>query len=98
MATSIRELSVHPRRIEPASLLNAFLGHLVSALDDLARDAPGLARLWERLDLLAGVPVRVQVGDRVVHGVGRGIDRRGGLRIAGEEGETTIYGGQVLRD
>jgi BirA family biotin operon repressor/biotin-[acetyl-CoA-carboxylase] ligase len=98
LATSIRELSLHPRNIEILSLMDSFIDCFATALVALARDDVGLARRWERLDLLAGVPVRVQVGDRIIHGVGRGIDWRGGLRIAGEDGETTIYGGQVLRD
>jgi BirA family biotin operon repressor/biotin-[acetyl-CoA-carboxylase] ligase len=98
MAASLRELRRGPGPPpgnEP--LLRAILGGFASALVRLAHDDPGLAARWAALDTLHGLPVRVDLGPRIVSGVGRGIDPEGALRLADEGGEVRLFGGQVLR-
>ena len=93
---ALRPASAPP--LDPTELLDAILGRFSASLGALARDDPRLVERWNARDTLAGRPVRVDLGPRVVAGVGRGIDPRGGLVLATAAGPVTVHGGQVLRD
>lgn len=95
MATTVEEFR---GPVDLAGLLQAILGRFETVLPELARDDPALAERWNQLDTLAGQSLRVDLGTRILTGRGLGIDPRGGLRLVGETGEFTLYGGQVLRD
>lgn len=95
MAASLAEWGPPPSL---DAVLDAWLGRFAAVLPRLAGDDPALADLWAELDTLKGRVVRVKLGDRVVSGVGCGIDPEGRLLLA-TDGETLrISGGQVLRD
>lgn len=64
----------------------------------LARDEPDLMDACNRVDRLAGQSIRIKQGDRIVEGIGRGIDAEGALILETDHGLETIVGGQVLRD
>jgi BirA family biotin operon repressor/biotin-[acetyl-CoA-carboxylase] ligase len=83
---------------EVERLLHSILGGFAGVLDRLACDDPDLARRWAALDTLHGRPVRVDLGPRLVAGVGRGIDPEGALCVAAPEGLVRLVGGVVLRD
>ena len=78
----------------------AFLDEFDEALDALADRRPAFAGIVQPPDdaRLAGRSVRVRQGDRIIEGIGRGIDAEGALRLETERGIETILGGQVLRD
>jgi BirA family biotin operon repressor/biotin-[acetyl-CoA-carboxylase] ligase len=99
MATTVaahRDEPPSPADVE--GLLRAILAAFGTTLEQLARDDPRLPRRWAELDTLAGRPVRVDLGPRIVAGLGRGIDARGGLVLDDGRETLTLYGGQVLRD
>ncbi|MFO0957247.1 MAG: biotin--[acetyl-CoA-carboxylase] ligase [Isosphaeraceae bacterium] len=98
MATTVERIRGGPA--EPGALLSGFLDAFAVGLERLAGDDPSLAEEWDRRDLLRGRSVSIDLGaGRVVRGVGRGIDRLGGLmvQVAGEREPRPFYGGQVLR-
>lgn len=78
-------------------LLDAIVARLQTTIDELARDDRTLAARWAGRDTLRAEPIRVDLGDRIVEGIGAGIDERGALRLVGDGGTTTLYGGRVLR-
>jgi BirA family biotin operon repressor/biotin-[acetyl-CoA-carboxylase] ligase len=102
MAVSLAELRPKPAPVRPGlieGLLHAILAGFARVLDRLAHDDPGLAERWSALDTLRDQPVRVDLGPRIIAGIGRGIDREGALCLAtAEEGMVRLFGGQVLRD
>lgn len=103
MATSISDLSgrAAPSRLE---LLSPFLDRLRHVLRALGGDDPTLVDRWRTLDTLKGTAVRVDLGSRVISGLGGGITQDGGLRLlvpeppAGEPREIVLHGGRVLRE
>ena len=72
---------------------------LDSLLPALARfDREGLAPFlddWARFDLLAGRPVRVVEGGRVLEGVARGVAPDGALRLGQDAGERLCHAGDA---
>jgi BirA family biotin operon repressor/biotin-[acetyl-CoA-carboxylase] ligase len=99
MAATLSDLqSEPPTTIDVERLLRAILVGFADVLDRLVRDDPALAARWAALDVLDGRPVRVDLGPRIVSGMGRGIDPEGALCLAAEEGVIRLFGGQVLRD
>jgi BirA family biotin operon repressor/biotin-[acetyl-CoA-carboxylase] ligase len=84
----------------PDRVLAAVLAGLESVLPRLSREDPLLAEHWASLDLLRGRPVRIDLGTRIVSGVGAGIDHEGALLVAPDDGSRTLrlFGGRVLRD
>jgi BirA family biotin operon repressor/biotin-[acetyl-CoA-carboxylase] ligase len=99
MAASLAELrSTAAPPDEGEQLLRAILAGLPAVLDALARDDQALAARWSALDTLRSRSVRVDLGDRVIEGVGRGIDAEGAMRVAVDEAIVTLLGGRVLRD
>jgi BirA family biotin operon repressor/biotin-[acetyl-CoA-carboxylase] ligase len=99
MAASLAEFRPGPTPpVDVERLLRLILEGFAAVLDRLAHDDPGLSDRWASLDTLRDRPVRVDLGPRVVSGVGRGIDPEGALRLATAEGEIRLFGGQVLRD
>jgi BirA family biotin operon repressor/biotin-[acetyl-CoA-carboxylase] ligase len=99
VAASLEEFRPGPTpEGELERLLREILTGFPAALDQLASDDPALAMRWAALDTLLGVPVRVDLGPRVVSGVAQGIDADGALCLAAEEGLVRLFGGQVLRN
>jgi BirA family biotin operon repressor/biotin-[acetyl-CoA-carboxylase] ligase len=98
MAVSLAELRRDPMPLDaPDRLFRAILGAFGTVLERLIRGDPTLAERWDRLDTLRDRWVRVDLGPRVVAGLGRGIDPEGALRLATDREETRLFGGQVLR-
>ncbi|MFK8030696.1 MAG: biotin--[acetyl-CoA-carboxylase] ligase [Gammaproteobacteria bacterium] len=50
---------------------------------------------WQHLDFLRHQAVQVLDGERVRHGVAKGIDQYGALRVATDEGEISLMSGEV---
>jgi BirA family transcriptional regulator, biotin operon repressor / biotin---[acetyl-CoA-carboxylase] ligase len=99
MATSLAELAAEPLEREVlAQLFHSLLRHFEDVIVRLARDDPGLAERWDRLDTLRGRWVRVDLGARAVEGWGRGIDAQGALCLDVEGEVIRLFGGQVLRE
>ncbi len=82
----------------PDEILADFLIRFAAVVPRLAADDPALAARWAELDTLRDRPVRVDLGPRVVTGVGRGIDPDGALILATAAGPLRLLGGRVLRD
>ncbi len=83
----------------PARCLTLILDALPRLLDALAdRDQTLLERL-RSLDALRDQPVRVDLGARILAGVGAGFDDLGALLLRDRDGNlATVRGGVVLRD
>ena len=79
-----------------ATLIAGVLDALLPALAEFERDgfAPFLSR-WQRLDALAGQPVRVLDGAREHEGISAGITDAGALRIRSGDVERVFHGGEV---
>ncbi len=71
---------------------------LDEAIHRLASQDQELPALWSSLDLLLDQPVRIQLPDRLVEGVGAGIDEWGRIRVRTEATVETLSGGSVLRN
>lgn len=82
----------------PDRVLAAILAGLESVLPRLARDDESLADHWASLDLLKGTQVKVDLGTRVVEGIGAGIDPQGALLVKTGSGTERLFGGRVLRE
>lgn len=82
---------------DPEELFCSILECFGAIVDRLARDDPGLAARWDQLDTLRDCRVEVDLGPRVVAGIGRGIDPSGALRLQREGELLRLFGGQVLR-
>ena len=94
---SIRETILEDR--ERLGLASRLLEQLAVRLAQLATDQPELAERWDQLDQLKGSSVRVRQGQRVLEGVGAGIDPTGALRLHTAEGSTqSIVSGVVERN
>lgn len=103
MAASVADLLAGPvspddPRIQLDRLLGAILDRVAIVLEQLARDDPALPARWSALDTLRDTPVRVDLGPRIISGIGRGIDVEGALRLANNEGLTCLFGGRVFRE
>jgi BirA family transcriptional regulator, biotin operon repressor / biotin---[acetyl-CoA-carboxylase] ligase len=99
MAVAVAELHRDPM---PSDALDrafrAILEQFQSVSERLSWGDPTLAERWDQLDLLRDRWVRVDLGPRIVIGLGRGIDPDGSLRLATEHEAVRLFGGQVLRD
>ena len=78
-------------------LLAVILSHFEQVLNRLVHGDRGLAARWNRLDLLRGCWVDVDMGTHRVAGRGTGIDDEGALCLDDGERPFRIFGGQVLR-
>jgi BirA family transcriptional regulator, biotin operon repressor / biotin---[acetyl-CoA-carboxylase] ligase len=99
MATSLLA-ALHAKTIDAESLprlLSAILRHFESVLGRLVKGDPALAAYWNRLDLLRDQWIRVDLGTRIVAGLGRGIDAEGALCLDDGRQQLHLVGGQVLR-
>ncbi|HMB04810.1 MAG TPA: biotin--[acetyl-CoA-carboxylase] ligase, partial [Isosphaeraceae bacterium] len=98
LAVAVAELRRDPM---PSDALDrafrAILEQFQSVSERLAGGDPTLAERWDQLDLLRDRRVRVDLGPRIVTGLGRGIDPEGALRLATESETVRLFGGQVLR-
>jgi len=84
---------------ERRDLASRLLERLVARLTQLADDHPDLAERWDQLDQLKGNRVRIRQGERVLEGVGGGIDPTGALRLLTADGSIqSIVGGVVERN
>jgi BirA family biotin operon repressor/biotin-[acetyl-CoA-carboxylase] ligase len=98
MAGALADLRPDPMPVDALDrLFHAFLETFDPMLARLAWSDPSLAERWNRLDTLRDRWVRVDLGPRVVAGLGRGIDPEGALRLATDREEVRLFGGQVLR-
>ncbi len=99
MAASLFE-DASPVDLDPNvdGVLAALLAGLEAVLPRLARDDPSLAEHWASLDMLRGRPVRVDLGPRIVAGMGAGIDAEGALLLDVGTETIRLFGGRVLRD
>jgi BirA family transcriptional regulator, biotin operon repressor / biotin---[acetyl-CoA-carboxylase] ligase len=99
MAASLAD-DASPIDLDPNvdGVLAAVLAGLESVLPRLANDDPMLAQHWASLDLLLGRPIRIDLGPRVVEGVGAGIDEAGALLVDVGSETLRLFGGRVLRD
>jgi BirA family biotin operon repressor/biotin-[acetyl-CoA-carboxylase] ligase len=98
MATSLSAMRCG--RVDANSLprlLAAILDHFGSVLLRLLRGEPGLAREWNRRDLLRDTWVSVDLGPRIVAGRGCGIDEDGALCLDEGRARHRLFGGRVLR-
>ncbi len=81
---------------------SAFAGELIRSLDGCygeleQRGFPHIAGRWESFFELKGRKVKVEMGDRVVSGIARGIDRDGALLVERADGAVErIVAGDVL--
>ncbi|RUL88935.1 biotin--[acetyl-CoA-carboxylase] ligase [Tautonia sociabilis] len=99
MAGSLAEFAGIPLEPDDQEAIFADLIELLrGSLQLLSEDAADLSRRWAELDQLLGRPVRVDLGRKIVAGIGAGIGPDGGLRIDTGSGPQTVYGGRVLRD
>jgi BirA family biotin operon repressor/biotin-[acetyl-CoA-carboxylase] ligase len=98
MAVTLAEICDGVEKIPLEEVLDAILVVLPEALEHLAGNDDRLSVHWSSLDTLRDQPVRVDVGPRVLTGVGRGIDAEGALLLATDEGPVRLFGGRVLRD
>jgi BirA family transcriptional regulator, biotin operon repressor / biotin---[acetyl-CoA-carboxylase] ligase len=98
MATSLAEL--HGRSINEESLpriLSAILRHFESVLIRLVNGDTSLPAYWNTLDRLRDQWIKVDLGTRIVAGLGRGIDKDGALCLDDGQRLHRVVGGQVLR-
>ena len=80
MATSLATLMAKPLDESISGrLMPAILGQFALVLPRLAAEDPALSGQWDRLDLLRGKWVRVDLGTHRVAGWGQGIDHQGAL-------------------
>ncbi|WP_422930985.1 biotin--[acetyl-CoA-carboxylase] ligase [Singulisphaera sp. PoT] len=99
MAVSVAELASTPLPFaDLGDLIEPILTKLSEALGRLSRDDSALSGRWEALDGLRDKAVRINLGSRILQGVGRGIDEEGALLVASGGVIHRIFGGQVLRD
>ncbi len=96
MAVSLAELA-EAQLPSFEDLLALIVAGLAPTLESLARDDCSLAERWRDRDGLRGHPVQVDLGGRIISGVGQGIDEEGALLVASEGEVHQIFGGQVLR-
>jgi BirA family transcriptional regulator, biotin operon repressor / biotin---[acetyl-CoA-carboxylase] ligase len=98
MATSLAELNA--KSIDEESLprlLSAILKHFESVLIRLVNGDTSLPAYWNDLDRLRDQWIRVELGTRIVAGLGRGIDAEGALCVDDGRQQHRLIGGQVLR-
>ncbi|GAA3550865.1 bifunctional biotin--[acetyl-CoA-carboxylase] ligase/biotin operon repressor BirA [Zobellella aerophila] len=86
--------------LAPVTDRNRLVVTLVRYLQDyLSRfEANGIASFrepWNRLDYFNGKPVRVLMGEQEIHGIARGIDEQGGLRLETTAGVRSFLGGEI---
>lgn len=83
-------------RPERNALVASLLEVLLPAFDEF--ESAGMAAFverWQRLDALAGRPVRIHDGPRVHEGVSAGISPDGALRLRDDAGERLFNSGEV---
>ncbi|WZO99475.1 biotin--[acetyl-CoA-carboxylase] ligase [Isosphaeraceae bacterium EP7] len=68
------------------------------AVNGLTTSDAWLAEAWNRLDTLAGCPVRVERAGRLTEGIGLGIDADGCLRLGVRGGVEVVAAGRILRE
>jgi BirA family biotin operon repressor/biotin-[acetyl-CoA-carboxylase] ligase len=95
MAVALRDACSQPARVD--DLFAAILGAFGRVVERLARNDPSLAERWDQLDTLRGCWTEVDLGPRLVAGIGRGIDPAGALCLEHEGTLLHLFGGQVLR-
>lgn len=100
-------IPVDPPAVDLAALMgdpppdrNDLAAVLLEALVDClasfsGQDRTWLHRRWAEFDVLAGEPVRVELGDRLIHGTARGVDDIGRLRVVSGEQEWRLDAGEV---
>lgn len=95
MASSLHEACTRP--LNATELFHAILEAFGRVIIPLARQDPSLAARWDELDTLRDCWTRVDLGPRIVAGIGCGIDPTGALCLEHEGTLVRLFGGQVLR-
>jgi BirA family biotin operon repressor/biotin-[acetyl-CoA-carboxylase] ligase len=101
MATTLASFQAAP--LEPDSLrrlLEGIMRQFDQEVQKLAVDSPGQVLEWDRLNLLHGRVVRVNLGCRIITGRVEAIDAQGALCLVDQDTSQIhrLFGGQVLRD
>ncbi len=55
----------------------------------------GFVERWNQLDNFFDKPVKLIMGNKEVHGIDKGIDQYGGIRLQTEQGLETFIGGEI---
>lgn len=77
-------------------LVARLLAHLVDAFDRFAISGfAAFADAYAQHDVLCGQPVNVLRAETSRHGIARGVDKRGALRVAFADGERAVDSGEV---
>ncbi len=100
MATSISALQASPLEVDSIPrLLDGILRQFDQEIQALAADSSGQAQEWDRLNLLRGQVVQVNLGARVITGWVDAIDAQGALLLRDQDTSQAhrLFGGQVLR-
>ncbi|WP_435006331.1 biotin--[acetyl-CoA-carboxylase] ligase [Tundrisphaera lichenicola] len=99
MAASLNDWGRTESPVDPIeAMLALILERLEPSLQDLVCGSSRLTESWERLDVLAGRRIRVQIGSEMVEGMASGIDPSGGLIVRREGTIEVLHAGRVLRD
>jgi BirA family biotin operon repressor/biotin-[acetyl-CoA-carboxylase] ligase len=101
MAVSLASLGLDvPAAGGPGKVLELILERLSNLIRLLAADDPDLVERWNRIDLLRGQRVRIDLGPRIIVGTACGIGPDGALQVEPDDGgpAQSVMGGQVLRD
>lgn len=98
MAVSLMELMPDTGPApDQSTILRGVLATFGANINRLAHNDDGLATAWASFDSLLNRPVRVDLGTRVVSGLGRGVDADGALLVETEGEVLRLFGGRVLR-
>jgi BirA family biotin operon repressor/biotin-[acetyl-CoA-carboxylase] ligase len=84
------------RPISRNQLLAGLLSELLPILPRFEADCfEAVREEWSRLDCLAGQPVTVHLGDRMILGVAGGVSETGALLVDTPQGRQVFHGGEV---
>ena len=101
MATSLTDLGLDVAATGgPGRILAIVIDRLEALISRLVQDDPILGERWSKIDLLRGRAVRIDLGSRILKGIGRGIGPDGALLVEPDGGGPiqAVMGGRVLRD
>ncbi len=74
--------------LDRTRLAAAMITAVIRAFDRVDRDSiEALMRSWRRHDLLSGNEVTVSIGEEVLTGIARGVDKYGGLEVEHEDSD-----------
>lgn len=96
IAQSWANIPVHDIAANRSEIAASMINHLFAVLKSFQADgAAPFLRNWKTYDLIDGASVDLHLHDRVVSGVAQGIDERGFLVVASDEGIKHYSSGEV---